>query len=248
MIEARNLTKRYEDNLLALDALNLKVNPEEIYCLLGANGAGKTTTINLFLDFIGITSGQALIQDIDVGKNPLEAKKYVSYVSENVMLYGNFRARQNLDYFAKLGGRRDLKKDDYYQVMRQVGLPEKSFEQRVKEFSKGMRQKLAIAIAIIKNSPALLLDEPTSGLDPKAGAEFLETMIELRAKKKAILMSTHDIFRVKDIADRIGIMRDGRKVMERTAEELKHENLERVYLDYMRGGLTSEQEEVKHHV
>ena len=248
MIEARNLTKRYEDNLLALDALNLKVNPEEIYCLLGANGAGKTTTINLFLDFIGITSGQALIQDIDVGKNPLEAKKYVSYVSENVMLYGNFRARQNLDYFAKLGGRRDLKKDDYYQVMRQVGLPEKSFEQRVKEFSKGMRQKLTIAIAIIKNSPALLLDEPTSGLDPKAGAEFLETMIELRAKKKAILMSTHDIFRVKDIADRIGIMRDGRKVMERTAEELKHENLERVYLDYMRGGLTSEQEEVKHHV
>jgi ABC-2 type transport system ATP-binding protein len=247
MIEARNLTKRYEDNLLALDALNLRVNPGEIYCLLGANGAGKTTTINLFLDFIGITSGQALINDIDVGRNPLEAKKHVSYVSENVMLYGNFRARQNLDYFAKLGGRRDLRKDDYYQVMRQVGLPEKSFEQRVKEFSKGMRQKLAIAIAIIKDSPALLLDEPTSGLDPKAGAEFLETMIELRAKQKAILMSTHDIFRVKDIADRIGIMRDGRKVMERTAEELKHENLERVYLDYMRGGLTSE-EEVKHHV
>ena len=246
MIEARNLTKRYEDDLLALDALNLKVNPGEIYCLLGANGAGKTTAINLFLDFIGITSGQALINDIDVGKKPLEAKKYVSYVSENVMLYGNFSARQNLDYFAKLGGRRDLRKDDYYKVMREVGLPEKAFEQRVKEFSKGMRQKLAIAIAIIKDSPALLLDEPTSGLDPKAGAEFLETMIELRANRKAILMSTHDIFRVKDIADRVGIMKDGRKVMERTADELKHENLEHVYIDYMRGGLTSE-EEVKRH-
>ncbi len=247
MIEARNLSKRYEDDVLALDALNLKVNPGEIYCLLGANGAGKTTAINLFLDFIGITSGQALINDIDVGERPLEAKEFASYVSENVMLYGNFRARQNLDYFAKLGGKRDLSKDDYYQVMRQVGLPEKAFEQRVKEFSKGMRQKLGIAIAVIKDTPALLLDEPTSGLDPKAGAEFLEIMIELRARQKAILMSTHDIFRVKDIADRVGIMKDGRKVMECTAEELKHENLERVYLDYMRGGLISDEKEVERH-
>jgi ABC-2 type transport system ATP-binding protein len=242
MIEAINLSKRYEDDVLALDALNLKVNPGEIYCLLGANGAGKTTTINLFLDFIEATSGQALVNGIDVAKKPLEAKKYVSYVAENVMLYGNFTARQNLDFFAKLGGKRDLKKDDYYRVMREVGLPEKAFEQKVKEFSKGMRQKLGIAIAVIKDAPALLLDEPTAGLDPKAGAEFLEILIDLRVKKKAILMSTHDIFRVKDVADRVGIMKDGRKVMERTSDELKFENLERVYLDYMRGGIGHELE------
>jgi ABC-2 type transport system ATP-binding protein len=126
--------------------------------------------------------------------------------------------------------------------MREVGLPEKAFEQKVQEFSKGMRQKLGIAIAVIKDAPALLLDEPTAGLDPKAGAEFLEILIDLRTRKKAILMSTHDIFRVKDVADRVGIMKDGRKVMERTSEELKFENLERVYLDYMRGGIGPELE------
>jgi ABC-2 type transport system ATP-binding protein len=246
MIEAKNLSKRYEDDVLALDALNLRVNPGEIYCLLGANGAGKTTTINLFLDFIQPTEGQALLNNVDVAKNPLEAKKYVAYVSENVMLYANFTARQNLDYFARLGGKRNLKKDDYYRVMGEVGLQKKAFEQRIKEFSKGMRQKLGIAIAMIKDAPALLLDEPTAGLDPKAGAEFLKTLIDLRSKGKAILMSTHDIFRSKDVADRVGIMKEGRMVMERTGEELKHENLEQLYLDYMRGGTGAEAEDKDH--
>jgi len=245
MIEARNLSKRYEDGVLALDALNLRVNPGEIYCLLGANGAGKTTTINLFLNFIEATSGEALLNDIDVEKAPLEAKKYVAYVSENVMLYGNFTARQNLDFFAKLGGKKGLKRDDYYRVMREVGLPERAFEQRLKDFSKGMRQKLGIAIAMIKDAPALLLDEPTSGLDPKAGAEFLETLLDLKRQGKAILMSTHDIFRAKDVADRVGIMKEGRKVMERTREELEFENLEHLYLDYMRGGIGSEPKQEK---
>jgi ABC-2 type transport system ATP-binding protein len=242
MIEAKNLSKRYEDGVLALDALNLQVGPGEIYCLLGANGAGKTTTINLFLNFIEPSAGQAFLNSIDVVRDPLEAKKYVAYVSENVMLYGNFTARQNLDFFAKLAGKKDLKKEEYYRVMREVGLPEKAFEQRVKEYSKGMRQKLGIAIAMIKDAPALLLDEPTAGLDPKAAAEFLETLIDLRKRAKAILMSTHDIFRAKEVADRVGIMKEGRKVMERTREELQYENLERLYLDYMRGGIGPEAE------
>ncbi len=242
MIEATNLSKRYEDGVLALDALNLKVEPGRIYCLLGANGAGKTTTVNLFLNFIEPTSGQAFIHEIDVARSPIESKKYVSYVSENVMLYGNFTARQNLDFFARLAGRRDIKKDEYYMVLREVGLQEKAFEQRVKEFSKGMRQKVGIAIAIIKDAPAILLDEPTSGLDPKAGAEFLETLDELRGRGKAILMSTHDIFRAKEIADQVGIMKEGRKVMERTREELAHEDLQALYLDYMRGGYHPDEE------
>ncbi len=126
------------------------------------------------------------------------------------MLYGNFTARQNLDFFAKLGGKPDLTKEDYYQVMRRVSLQEKAFEQRLKTFSKGMRQKLGISIAIIKDAPAILLDEPTSGLDPKAAEEFLEILGELKKEGKAILMSTHDIFRAKEIGDRVGIMKEGR--------------------------------------
>jgi ABC-2 type transport system ATP-binding protein len=236
MIEAIDLTKRYEDGLLALDALNLKVQPGEIYCLLGANGAGKTTTINVFLNFIAPTSGQALINGIDVTAQALESKRHVSYLSENVILYGSYTARQNLEFFAKLGGRRGLKKDDYYLVLREVGLQEKAFEQRVNDFSKGMRQKVGLAIAIVRDTPAILLDEPTAGLDPKAGTEFMEILNQLREQNKAILMSTHDIFRAKDIADRVAIMKEGRKVLERTRDELKYVNLQDLYLAYMRGG------------
>jgi ABC-2 type transport system ATP-binding protein len=242
MMQAINLTKRYEDGLLALDHVSYDIYPGEVFCLLGANGAGKTTTINLFLDFIPPTEGEARLNGINCHQNPLAAKKYAAYVSENVMLYGNFTARQNLDFFAKLGGKRNLGKKDCYRVMAEVGLPERAFEQRVKMFSKGMRQKLGIAIAMIKDAPAILLDEPTAGLDPKAGAEFLELLTSLKAQGKAILMSTHDIFRSKEIADRVGIMKEGKMVMERTRQELAHEDLQRVYLDYMEAGVITSDE------
>ncbi|HOF82722.1 MAG TPA: ABC transporter ATP-binding protein [Candidatus Aminicenantes bacterium] len=234
LLKADDLSKRYEDGVLALDHLNLSVRAGEVYCLLGANGAGKTTTINLFLNFIPPTTGTCFINGVDVTKDPLEAKKHVAFVSENVMLYGNFTARQNLDFFAKLGGKPNLTRDDYYRVMRRVSLQEKAFEQRVKTFSKGMRQKLGISIAIIKNAPAILLDEPTSGLDPKAAAEFQDILAELKDEGKAILMSTHDIFRAKDIGSRVGIMKEGRMVMERTREELQTEDLVKIYIDYMK--------------
>ncbi|MDW7760548.1 MAG: ABC transporter ATP-binding protein [Acidobacteriota bacterium] len=234
MLKADDLSKRYEDGVLALNHLNLEVRPGELYCLLGANGAGKTTTINLFLNFIPPTTGTCFINGIDVTRDPLEAKKFVAFVSENVMLYGNFTARQNLDFFAKLGGKTGLAKEDYDRVMRRVSLQEKAFTQRVKTFSKGMRQKLGISIAIIKDAPAVLLDEPTSGLDPKAAEEFLEIMTELKNEGKSILMSTHDIFRAKEIGDRVGIMKEGRLVMERTREELQYEDLVKIYIDYMK--------------
>jgi ABC-2 type transport system ATP-binding protein len=233
MLQAINLTKRYEGCVLALDSVNFEIYPGEVFCLLGANGAGKTTTINLFLDFIPPTAGEARINGINSHQNPLEAKKYVGYLSENVMLYGNFTARQNLDYFAKLGGKPNLSREDYDQAMAEVGLGPKAFDRRVKEFSKGMRQKVGLAIVRIKDSPAILLDEPTSGLDPKAGAEFLGLLYKLKAAGKAILMSTHDIFRSKEIADRVGIMNEGKMVMQKTREELEHEDLEKLYLSYM---------------
>jgi len=233
MLQAAGLTKRYEDGLLALDHLDLTVNPGELFCLLGANGAGKTTAINLFLNFIEPTEGTALVDGIDVTKEPLTAKQHIAYVSENVMLYENFTARQNLDFFAKLGGKHELGKNDYYGVLRRVGLQAKAFEQRLKYFSKGMRQKLGIAIAILKDARNIVLDEPTSGLDPKAGAEFMALLRELRGEGRAIFMSTHDIFRAKEEADRLGIMKDGRLVSVLTRAELAAANLEQLYIQYM---------------
>ena len=237
MLQAVALTKRYEDGLLALDRLDLTVEPGELFCLLGANGAGKTTTINLFLNFIEPSEGQALVDGVDVAERPLEAKKLIAYVSENVMLYENFTARQNLEYFATLGGRAGLSKEECYEALRRVGLQEKAWEQRLRLFSKGMRQKTGIAIAILKGAPNIILDEPTSGLDPKAGAEFMALLHTLRGEGKAILMSTHDIFRAKEAADRVGIMREGRLIAIRTRDQLAADNLERLYLEQMEGSV-----------
>jgi len=233
MLEAKNLTKKYEDGLLALDHLNLKVEPGEIFCMFGANGAGKTTAINLFLNFIQPTEGTALIEEVDVIKEPLKSKEYVSFVSENVMLYGNFSALQNIHYFSKLAGKRNFTKDDYIQVFKRVGLQKDAFNMRTSKFSKGMRQKLGIAIAMIKDTPNIILDEPTSGLDPRSGQEFLGILMELRDKEKSIFMSTHDIFRAKFIADRVGFMMKGKLVMLKTKEELAGEDLNQLYVEYM---------------
>ena len=203
MLEAKELTKTYEDGITALDHLNLKVEAGEIFCMFGANGAGKTTAINLFLNFIPPTEGTVTIEGIDMIQEPLKAKEFVSFVSENVMMYGNFSAFQNINYFSKLAGKRNLTREDYAKVMKRVGLQEEAFNMRTKNFSKGMRQKLGIAIAIIKDVPNIILDEPTSGLDPKSGQEFLVLLSELRDLGKSIFMSTHDIFRAKFVADRV---------------------------------------------
>ena len=232
MLEITDLSKHYGE-VKAVQNLSLIIQPGEIFTMLGANGAGKTTTIMVSLGFTEPTAGTVKICGIDVAKDPLEAKKHVAYVSENVMLYGNFTARQNLDFFTKLGGRKDVSDEDYERVLERVGLQRDAFNRRVKGFSKGMRQKLGIAIAIMKDAEVILLDEPTSGLDPKSGAEFIQLLAELREEEKAIWMTTHDIFRAKEIADRLGIMVDGKLVKVLTREELEEEDLEKLYVAYV---------------
>ncbi len=235
MIEADGLTKRYEDGVLALDEVSFRVPAGEIYAMLGANGAGKSTTINLFLDFIAPTAGEARLGGVSCHRRPLEAKRQVAYVAENVALYPNFTALQNLDFFSRLAGRRDLGRDDYRAALERVGLGSEAHDKRLAGFSKGMRQKTALAIAILKDAPAILLDEPTSGLDPKAGREVTRLLGALRDEGKAILMSTHDIFRAKQIADRVGIMNRGRLVLEKRREELAGVDLEDLYVRYLSG-------------
>jgi len=247
MLKAENLTKVYEDGVKALDNLSLTVEEGQIYAMLGGNGAGKTTAINLFLDFIQPTSGTAFINGINANEEPLEAKKHVAFVSENVQLYPNFTAMQNIDFFVRLGGRHSYNRNDYEAALTRVGLQREAFDKKLKDFSKGMRQKCGIAIAILKDAPAILLDEPTSGLDPKAGREFTELIGGLRDEGKAILMSTHDIFRAKEMADYVGILNSGILVTQQSREELKGVDLENLYVEYM-AGYMDEQSTLTNHL
>jgi len=221
MIETTNLTKRYEDGSLAVDHLSLKVAPGEIFCLFGANGAGKTTTINLLLNFIPPTEGTALIEGIDVVREPLRSKDYVAYVSENVMLYGNFTAYQNLDYFTKLAGKRNLTKADYARVMKSVGLQEEAFNVRSKNFSKGMRQKVLISAALLHDPEILLLDEPLSGLDVTTGLVVRDLVRRLAGEQKIVVYSSHVLEVTEKICTRVLILDKGRVVADDSVEKLR---------------------------
>ncbi|MCF0052623.1 ABC transporter ATP-binding protein [Dyadobacter sp. LJ53] len=228
MLEAINLTKRYGIQT-ALNNLNLSIQPGEIFALLGQNGAGKTTTINLFLGFLAPTEGNALINGISVAENPQEIKKYLAYIPETVMLYPNLTGIENLEYFSSLAGF-DYSKKELGELLATAGLQSKAFDQRLAGYSKGMRQKVGIAIAVAKKAKVLLLDEPTSGLDPKASNEFSRIIKTLAANGTAILMATHDIFRAKEVASRIGIMKEGNLQSEIDAASISANELESLYL------------------
>lgn len=232
MLEAVNLTKRYQ-GAPALDSLNLTVAPGEIFCLLGANGAGKTTTINLFLNFIEPSSGAARINGLDVTTQALDTKKFVAYIPETVMLYRHLTGVENLEYFSALAGRTDYTREQLLAFLQRVGLQLDAADRRVGTYSKGMRQKVGIAIALAKDAKALLLDEPTSGLDPKASNEFSALLEQMSAGGVAVLMATHDLFRAKESGTRVGIMKHGRLVATHHTRDIGHADLERIYLEHM---------------
>ncbi len=228
MLLAKNLTKTYGEQL-ALNNLNLEIRAGEIFALLGQNGAGKTTTINCFLGFIEPSGGSASINSVSVAENKLETKKYLAYIPETVMLYPNLTGIENLKFFSSLAGF-SYTEVQLKELLSKAGLQESAHTERVGAYSKGMRQKVGIAIALAKQAKALLLDEPTSGLDPKASNEFSEILKELSTNGTAILMATHDIFRAKEVANRIGIMKEGNLVSVIDAKDISANELEKLYL------------------
>ena len=234
MLTLEALTKRFPGAPApAVDNLNLTVAPGELFALLGPNGAGKTTTINCLLGFLTPDSGRALIDGLDVAREPLETKRRLAYIPEQVNLYGHFSGVENLAYFSELAGHR-YAEAELRRFLTDAGLQTTAHDQRVSGYSKGMRQKVGIAIALAKQAKALLLDEPTSGLDPSASHEFSQLLRKLRERGVAILMATHDLFRAKEDATRVGIMRHGKLAHLLTAAVLRHTDLEKLYLEAKR--------------
>jgi ABC-2 type transport system ATP-binding protein len=233
MLEAIDLSKHYGD-AVALESLSLRIEPGEVFCLLGANGAGKTTTINLFLNFIAPSEGTARVRGLNVTEHPLETKRYLAYIPEQVMLYKNLSGLENLEYFSALAGHDRYGRDELLAFLERAGLPPEAAARRVGTYSKGMRQKVGIAVALAKRAEALLLDEPTSGLDPKASNEFSALLGELSGRGVAILMATHDLFRAKQTGTRVGFMKHGRLVDQLHTADIGHADLEKLYLEHMR--------------
>ena len=220
VIWTHGLTKQYRD-LTAVDELDLEVYPGEIFGLLGQNGAGKTTTILMLLGLSEPTDGEATVMGLDPQRLPREVKRRVGYLPDAVGFYATMTGRQNLRYTARLNG---LRGDDAEaaidEVLEQVGLTERA-DDEVQTYSRGMRQRLGIADALVKTPDLLILDEPTTAIDPLGVVEILDLLRRLVDERGlAILLSSHLLTQVQSVCDRIGIFAAGRLVGIGTLAEL----------------------------
>lgn len=222
MIEApppiliENLAVAYADHRV-LDDLSLSAPAGSVTALLGGNGAGKSTTLSALLGFVKASSGRVSVCGIDPGTAPDEARRHIAYLPENVALYEHLTALENAKYLLALsGGKQD--RAAIAAAFAAAGLQERGWDQRLGAFSKGMRQKVAIAVALLREVPVLLLDEPTSGLDPQATADFNALVLAVRRRGTAVLMVTHDLLGAADISDRICFLKSGRIVEDVVAQ------------------------------
>jgi len=220
VIETQNLTKRYHDKL-AVNALNLTVQEGEIFGFLGPNGAGKTTTILMLLGLTEATSGRASVCGFDPTLESLEVKRRVGYLPENPGFYEDISATENLLYMARLNRIPDDEaRRRTSEVLDQVGLSEDG-RRLVREYSRGMKQRLGIAEVLIKNPQAVILDEPTLGIDPDGAIRILELIKDLNRKRNlTVMLSSHQLHQVQEICSRVGIIVKGRLIVQGQMDEL----------------------------
>jgi ABC-2 type transport system ATP-binding protein len=220
VISTRGLTKRY-GTTTAVDHLDLEVRPGEVFGLLGPNGAGKTTTILMLLGLSEPTDGEARVVGLDPTRHPLEVKRRVGYLPDNVGFYGGLTGRQNLRYTARLNGfDRRTADDRIAELLETVGLTDAA-DDPVETYSRGMRQRLGVADALVKDPAVLILDEPTIAIDPAGVAQMLDLIRSLaRDRGVALLLSSHLLHQVQSVCDRVGIFVSGRMVASGKTDEL----------------------------
>ncbi len=208
MIETQNLTRKF-GTLSAVDNLNLRVEDGEVFGFLGPNGAGKTTTVRMLCCLIGKTSGEAKIGDYTIAKEDdcLKIRKMVGFLPENVGLYDSLSAYRNLDFYGQLYEVPEQKrKENIEHLLKLLGIWDRR-DDAAGTFSKGMKQKLAIARALIHDPQLLFLDEPTANLDPEASKTVRDFVIELKKEKRTIFINTHNLDEAERLCDRIAILK-----------------------------------------
>jgi ABC-2 type transport system ATP-binding protein len=241
VIETNGLTRKY-GRLTAVDSLSFKVHEGDIFGFLGPNGAGKTTTLLMLLGLTEPSAGTARVLGFDPVRQPLQIKRQVGYLPENVGFYDDMTARENLDYVARLNRLpRDIACRNLQSALDQVGLSDVS-DKLVGQFSRGMRQRLGLAELLIKEPRLVFLDEPTLGLDPDGINKILDLILSLsRERGISVVLSSHLLDQVQRTCNRIGIMIKGKMVALGTIEELARarasgdqagETLEQIYMRY----------------
>jgi ABC-2 type transport system ATP-binding protein len=215
-IRAEGLTKRYGETL-ALDALDLSIEPGEVYGYLGPNGAGKTTTIRLLLGIHGPTRGRAELFGIDAWADPVEAHRRVAYVSGEPFLWPGMTGAETLEFLARLHG--GIDRDYRDELVKRFDL---DMKKKVRALSKGNRQKVQLVAALATRADLLVMDEPTSGLDPLMEMTFRECVREAKERGQAVFLSSHILSEVEALCDRVGILKEGKLVDQGTLAELRH--------------------------
>jgi len=218
-----------------LDGLSLAVPAGSITALLGGNGAGKSTTLSALLGFTRAQSGRIAVCGIDPAADPDGARRRIAYLPENVALYEHLSAVENADYLLALSGERQ-ERGAITEALAAAGLQERAWDGRLGGFSKGMRQKVAIAVALLRQVPVLLLDEPTSGLDPRATADFNALLVAVRERGTAVLMVTHDLLSAADVANRIAFLEAGRVAHELAASGPERFDVRALHARFQLGG------------
>ena len=220
MIEAENLTKKFDD-FVAVDSLSLSVPAGQVLALLGPNGAGKTTTVRMLSAILTPTTGRAVVAGFDVRQSPGEVRRRVGMLTEMPGLYLRMQAVEYLDFFGQLYGLgASQRQARAAALLSRFGMAD-AVDKHLSDYSKGMRQKLALIRSMLHDPPVLLLDEPTSAMDPQSARLVRDAIAALRGEKHAIILCTHNLFEAEELADHIAIIRRGRIVEQGTMASLK---------------------------
>lgn len=220
IISTVDLTKTYGD-ITAVDHLNLEINKGEIFGLLGPNGAGKTTTILMLMGLTEPTSGSLRVDGYDPMRDALDVKRIVGYMPDNIGFYDDMTGRENLRYTAELNHICGMEAETRIQsLLERVGLAEAA-DRKVKEYSRGMRQRLGVADVLLKDPKIVILDEPTLGLDPEGAKELLDMIRDMGRKEgKTVLISSHLLLQIQSVCDRVGIFVKGKLIAEGKIKDL----------------------------